>query len=75
MILDTVTPSSALLAMHLQTIQLLRDVSHVRNYSWNEGYAQFSEAAFELQRTRPGNCVVSSTRGSRACKRLRIGSR
>ena len=39
MILDTVAPSSALLAMHLQTIQLLRDVSHVRNYSWNEGYA------------------------------------
>jgi hypothetical protein len=34
MTLDTVAPS-ALLAMHLQTIQLLTHVSHVREYSWN----------------------------------------
>jgi hypothetical protein len=54
MILDIVAPSSALLATHLQTIQLLREASHVRNYSWNEWHARFSEPAFELKRTRPG---------------------
>lgn len=42
-------PHAALLDSHLQAIELLRDSSHVRDYSRNEWRAMLAEAGFALQ--------------------------
>jgi len=47
--MDVVTPGSPLLDTWLQTLELLRDSSHVRNYSVTEWQAMLSAAGF-----RPG---------------------
>lgn len=44
---DSVAPAAALLDSHLQTIELLRDPSHVRNYTTPEWIAALARAGFE----------------------------
>jgi ubiquinone/menaquinone biosynthesis C-methylase UbiE len=50
---DTVAPAVALLDSHLQTIELLRDSSHVRNYTSPEWVAALARAGFEVISVRP----------------------
>ena len=45
---DTVAPASRVFDTHLQTIELLRDTSHVRSYSVAEFVAALSRAGFTL---------------------------
>jgi SAM-dependent methyltransferase len=47
--IDTVAPADRTLDTHLQAIELLRDVSHVRNYSIAEWVAALSRAGFVLE--------------------------
>jgi ubiquinone/menaquinone biosynthesis C-methylase UbiE len=49
MIIDVIAPNAALLDTHLQTLELLRDVSHVRNYSWEEWSADMSANGFRVE--------------------------
>jgi ubiquinone/menaquinone biosynthesis C-methylase UbiE len=46
MVIDTCAPTSPLLDTHLQTIELLRDTSHVRNYTPTEWKSMLTEAGF-----------------------------
>jgi SAM-dependent methyltransferase len=48
--MDTLAPESPLLDTHLQALELLRDPSHVRNYSAGQWCAALGEAGFSLQR-------------------------
>jgi ubiquinone/menaquinone biosynthesis C-methylase UbiE len=50
-IIDVVAPELPLLDTHLQTLELLRDPSHVRNYSIAEWRTQLARAAFEVSRS------------------------
>jgi ubiquinone/menaquinone biosynthesis C-methylase UbiE len=45
---DSVAPAAALLDSHLQTLELLRDPSHVRNYTAAEWMAALARAGFEV---------------------------
>src|SRR6266702_6980467 len=47
--IDVAGNENALLDTHLQAIELLRDASHVRNYSGNEWTALFAEAGFDAE--------------------------
>jgi ubiquinone/menaquinone biosynthesis C-methylase UbiE len=47
--IDAVAPSAALLDTHLQAVELLRDRSHVRDYSIAEWTAAVSHAGFEVE--------------------------
>ena len=47
--IDTVAPADRVLDTHLQAIELLRDVSHVRNYSVAELVAALSRAGFAVE--------------------------
>lgn len=47
--IDTVAPASPVLDTHLQAIELLRDASHVRNYSTAEWVAALAQAGFSLR--------------------------
>jgi SAM-dependent methyltransferase len=49
MLIDIVAPADAVLDTHLQTVELLRDVSHVRDYSTAEWIAALSRAGFVLE--------------------------
>jgi SAM-dependent methyltransferase len=46
--IDVIAPADPVLDTHLQTIELLRDVSHVRNYSVAEWVAGFQRSGFRL---------------------------
>ncbi len=46
--IDSIAPSSALIDSHLQTLELLRDPSHVRNYTAHEWLAALARAGFEV---------------------------
>lgn len=48
-IADIVSPGHALLDTHLQTVEILRDTSHVRDYSLGEWSRLLSEAGFVVQ--------------------------
>ncbi len=48
-VIDICTPSSPLLDTHLQMIELLRDGSHVRNYSFAEWGAILAEQHFQIR--------------------------
>jgi ubiquinone/menaquinone biosynthesis C-methylase UbiE len=50
---DTVAPAVALFDSHLQTLELLRDASHVRNYTSSEWVAALARAGFEVTSVRP----------------------
>ena len=50
---DTISPGSALLDTHLQAIELLRDPSHVRDYSAAEWLSALEAAGFTAQKTKP----------------------
>jgi SAM-dependent methyltransferase len=47
-VIDIFAPSVPLLDTHLQTVELLRDVSHGRDYSLAEWHAHLSNAGFRL---------------------------
>jgi ubiquinone/menaquinone biosynthesis C-methylase UbiE len=47
-LVDSTTPQTPLLDTHLQTMELLRDPSHVRNYTAHEWVASLSRAGFEV---------------------------
>lgn len=51
--IDVVAPAAALLDSHLQTLELLRDGSHVRNYSVSEWIAALARAGFEVASLTP----------------------
>ena len=51
MFIDTICPARRVLDTHLQAIELLRDASHVRNYSISEWVSALSRAKFSLQST------------------------
>jgi ubiquinone/menaquinone biosynthesis C-methylase UbiE len=46
---DTVAPAIRVLDTHLQAIELLRDISHIRNYSVAEWISALSRSGFSLQ--------------------------
>ena len=47
--IDVIAPADALLDTHLQTLELLRDVSHVRDYSMTEWIGGLNRAGFVLE--------------------------
>ncbi|MBV8660105.1 MAG: class I SAM-dependent methyltransferase, partial [Burkholderiales bacterium] len=47
-VIDIVAPESALCDTYMQSIELLRDVSHVRDYSPSEWRTLLAEAGFEV---------------------------
>ncbi|HWL83016.1 MAG TPA: methyltransferase domain-containing protein [Roseomonas sp.] len=47
--IDTVAPANPVLDSHLQAIELLRDASHVRNYTVAQWVAALSRAGFALE--------------------------
>ncbi|KMO18750.1 class I SAM-dependent methyltransferase [Methylobacterium platani] len=47
--IDTVAPADRVLDSHLQAVELLRDASHVRNYSTAELIAALSRAGFAVE--------------------------
>jgi hypothetical protein len=47
-IIDVISPNPALLDTHLQTVELLRDASHVRNYTWQEWNVHTSASGFRI---------------------------
>jgi ubiquinone/menaquinone biosynthesis C-methylase UbiE len=47
-VIDTSAPTNPLLDTHLQTIELLRDGSHVRNYTPTEWKSMITEAGFAV---------------------------
>lgn len=49
--IDTVCPASRVLDTHMQAVELLRDLSHVRNYSIAEWVAELARAGFTVQGT------------------------
>ncbi len=49
MFIDTVAPASPVLDTHLQAIELLRDASHVRNFTVAEWVAALAQAGFALE--------------------------
>jgi ubiquinone/menaquinone biosynthesis C-methylase UbiE len=51
-IVDVLAPASALLDTHLQTLELVRDSSHVRNYSMDEWRTRLSAAGFTSRTSR-----------------------
>lgn len=51
--IDVVAPGSTLLDTHLQTLELLRDGSHVRNYSSSEWVAALTRAGFAVDSLTP----------------------
>jgi ubiquinone/menaquinone biosynthesis C-methylase UbiE len=46
---DSIAPGDRILDTHLQAVELLRDVSHVRNYSLAEWVAALSRSGFAVQ--------------------------
>jgi len=50
--IDTISPGPAAFDTHLQAVELLRDTSHVRNYTAPEWLAALSRAGFTIRTTR-----------------------
>jgi len=46
--IDTIAPADPALDTHLQTVELLRDASHVRNYNFAEWVAALEAAKFQV---------------------------
>ena len=51
--IDSVAPATALLDSHLQTMELLRDPSHVRNFTTPEWIAALARAGFDVVSIKP----------------------
>jgi ubiquinone/menaquinone biosynthesis C-methylase UbiE len=49
--IDVVSPGAAAFDTHLQSVELLRDPSHVRNYTEAEWSAALAQAGFRVRRT------------------------
>jgi SAM-dependent methyltransferase len=47
--IDSITPADRTMDTHLQAVELLRDVSHVRNYSMAEWVSALSRSGFALE--------------------------
>lgn len=51
-LVDVCAPANPLLDTHLQTLELLRDVSHVRDYTIAEWHSMLVEAGFRIEEQR-----------------------
>ncbi len=49
--MDVIAPADAALDTHLQTVELLRDLSHVRDYSLAEWHGRLAKAGFTVRET------------------------
>jgi ubiquinone/menaquinone biosynthesis C-methylase UbiE len=56
--IDSIAPAVPLLDSHLQTMELLRDPSHVRNYTSPEWVAALARAGFEVMSVKPRNLRI-----------------
>ena len=56
--IDAVSPGPALLDTHIQAVELLRDTSHVRDFTVAEWLAALSRAGFAVRATRAGRLRV-----------------
>lgn len=48
-VVDVCSPQNPLLDTHLQAVELLRDGSHVRNYTWPEWKSMLTEQGFQVR--------------------------
>ena len=56
--IDTIAPENPLLDTYLQAIELLRDISHVRNYRLSEWIAALAHAGFAVESLTPRRLVL-----------------
>jgi SAM-dependent methyltransferase len=61
--IDVMSPGSPLLDTYLQTVEVLRDTSHVRDYSAAEWLRQVSEAGLHVRSTRASACAWNTHLG------------
>ena len=66
-----IAPADPVLDTHLQTVELLRDVSHVRDYSMAEWVAALSRSGFAIEGITAARCGWISRSGPRARARRR----
>lgn len=58
LVVDAASPGSPLLDTHLQSMEVLRDASHVRNYSASEWVAALHRAGFAVSETRASHVRI-----------------
>lgn len=56
--IDTIAPENPLLDTYLQAIELLRDISHVRNYRLSEWIAALAQAGFAMESLTPRRLLL-----------------
>ena len=56
--MDIASPGHPVLDVHLQTIEKLRDTSHVRNYSTGEWLQMFNEAGVRIEQLSTGKLLL-----------------
>ena len=69
MFVDVYAPGQALFDTHLQAIELLRDHSHVRDYSCAQWLEALARARFTVDACRTGGSGWIFPSGRRACER------
>ena len=67
--MDVVSPGHSVLDVHLQTVEILRDTSHVRDYAPGEWLAFFTEAGYKSKPSRLTVYTSSLVVGLAACVR------
>jgi len=67
--IDVSASEQPLFDSFLQTIEMLRDTSHVRDYAPSEWAQMVGEAGLTMTASRVSVCVWTSTPGSRGCAR------
>ena len=75
LMIDTAGGETPLLDTHLQAVEILRDPSHIRNYSTREWLALFREAGFTATVRKEWPVRSNSLAGSNGSARRRNGSR
>lgn len=69
--IDVMSPGSPLLDTYLQSVELLRDTSHVRDYSVANGSVWSAKPGCTSLATVASACVLNGSRGSSACAPLK----
>ena len=64
--IDVIAPADRVLDTHLQAVELLRDVSHVRDYAWRNGSPRWRARASPSRGSPCAGCGWISRSGSRA---------
>ncbi|PLR29393.1 class I SAM-dependent methyltransferase [Chimaeribacter arupi] len=57
-VMDVVSPGHPVLDIHLQTVEVLRDTSHVRNYSGGEWLTLFNAAGLGIKKVTRGRLAL-----------------